>query len=84
VKLERRKVRIILQLIQYAHSILFFLKDASGDEPEDLLFINPNHGIIPDDESDDDDEIGQPKSLGSDPSSELNEASVSVPLAAVK
>lgn len=75
MKLERRKVRIILQLIQYVHSILFY-KDALGDEPEDLLFANPNHGIVPDDESDDDDESGQPKPLGSDPTSELNEASV--------
>jgi pre-rRNA-processing protein TSR3 len=45
-------------------------KDASGDEPEDLLFANPNHGIIPDDESEDG-EIGQAKPLGCD----LNEAS---------
>jgi len=58
-------------------------KDASGDEPEDLLFANPNHGIIPDDESEDEDEdeiedeIDKPKPPGSDPTSELNdEASV--------
>jgi len=29
-------------------------KDATENEPEDLLFANPNHGIIPDDESEDD------------------------------
>lgn len=60
------------------HSICSFdsFKDASGDEPEDLLLPNPNHGIIPDDESDGEDENGQPKPLGSDPISELNEASV--------
>lgn len=52
----------------------FLYKEASGNEPEDLLFANPNHGIIPDDESEDD-EIGQPKALDSDPTSELNEES---------
>jgi hypothetical protein len=51
-----------------------FSKDTSGNEPEDLLFANPNHGIIPDDESEDD-EIDQPKALDSDPTSELNEES---------
>lgn len=59
------------------HSICPFdriFQDASGNEPEDLLFANPNHGIIPDDESEDD-EIGQFKPLGSDPTSESNEAS---------
>ena len=60
---------------QFNMLIRSYFKDASGNEPEDLLFVNPNHGVILDDESEDD-EIVQPEPpLGSDPASELNEAS---------
>ena len=75
---EARKKKgsyILPQLIQHAHIQCFFLKkDTPGDEPEDLLFANPNHGIIPDNNSEHD-EFDQPKPLGSDSTSELNEAS---------
>jgi len=40
-------------------------KDTNENEPEDLLFANPNHGAIPGDESEDD-ESDQSKPLGSD------------------
>ena len=77
MKLEGRKVRACLKhtwLVQYR--ILLLIQDTTGDEPEDLLFPNPNHGIILDDESED--EIDQHKPLGSDSTSGLNEASALV------
>jgi len=40
-------------------------KDTNENEPEDLLFANPNHGAIPGDESEDD-KSDQSKPLGSD------------------
>jgi len=43
--------------------MLKLLKDSTT--PEDLLVANPNHGMIPDDESEDD-EFHQHKPLGSD------------------
>ena len=70
MKLERRKVPIILQLI-YTHSNLFLRRLRKGRSP---FFANPNHGIIPENESMDD--VGQPKPLDSDSISKLNEASL--------
>ena len=55
----------VLQYPQLNSISIPILKDTTGNEPEDLLFANPNHGIIPDESEDD--EFDKP--LGSDSTS---------------